>query len=57
MKRGDLQKLTEEFAAKGGAIARVPETAVSVDWSEGRLRAAARVASKHGHAKRWEKAA
>lgn len=57
MERGALQKLIEEFTAKGGAIARMPETAVSVDWSDGRFRAAARTASQFGHVKRWQKAA
>lgn len=57
MKRGELQKLIEEFTAEGGAIARMPEKAVSVDWSDGRFRAAARAASQFGHAKRWGKAA
>lgn len=58
MSRGELQKLIEEFAAKGGAIARVPEIATSgVDWSDSRFRAAARAVSKLGHAKRWGKAA
>lgn len=37
MKRGELQKLIEEFTAKGGAIARVPEQAVAIDWSAQRF--------------------
>lgn len=37
MKRGELQKLIEDFTAKGGAIARVPEEEVAIDWSARRF--------------------
>lgn len=57
MNRGELQALLLAYFAQGGRVERLPDEAVSVDWTQTRFRAAARVASSFGHAKRWEKAA
>lgn len=52
MKRGDLQKLIQDFAATGGNVVKLPELSVSVNWAETKLHRAARAASARGHARR-----
>lgn len=37
MSRGALQRLIEKFLAEGGAIKRVPDQEVAIDWSARRF--------------------
>ena len=56
MSHEEVQELVQQYSESGGIVHRLPESAVTIDWSKNaRFSHVAQTMSNLGHKKRWRK--